>query len=527
AAQRTQAASEAADYTRLAICRFAEPVVYTSVLPYLPEMMESVGVRKNEIAKWVGISSAVVAGCQCIMAVPWGTFSDRVGRKYTILLGLTSTMFFSLVFGFSQSLTTLLISRAFLGLMNGNVGIIRTMVAELVREKELQPLAFSMMPLVWSIGSIFGPAFGGALANPAVKHPEIFGNWEIFKKYPFALPNILSAILFVVGITTGFLFLEETLESRKHKRDYGLILGRMLTQSCSSKRSKPHYQKIHAPVNERTGLLASDEESTSHAESNNTISKATTYGTNENSPDYDIVEPKKKTSSKFKTIFTPQSTLTLIVYGMLAMHSMGFDSLFPVFLHHPQQDLVNNPDVELPFRFTSGFGLGSQTIGILYTLNGVIGMFVQFIFFPLCAQRYGVLRCFRTVALCFPFIYFITPFLVLVPESMSMILVYLLLMTKMILGMFAFPCTTILLTNTASSLKILGTLNGVGVSISAIGRAVGPALLGEAFTVGVKLGYVIIPWWMLTALTVVATIPVFWIEETDGFAPDDDDDDEE
>lgn len=108
-----------------------------------------------------------------------------------------------------------------------------------------------------------------------------------------------------------------------------------------------------------------------------------------------------------------------------------------------------------------------------------------------------------------------------------MILVYLLLMTKMILGMFAFPCTTILLTNTASSLKILGTLNGVGVSISAIGRAVGPALLGEAFTVGVKLGYVIIPWWMLTALTVVATIPVFWIEETDGFAPDDDDDDEE
>lgn len=170
--------------------------------------MESVGVRKNEIAKWVGISSAVVASCQCIMAVPWGTFSDRVGRKYTILLGLTSTMFFSLVFGFSRSLTTLLISRAFLGLMNGNVGIIRTMVAELVREKELQPLAFSMMPLVWSIGSIFGPAFGGALANPAVKHPEIFGNWEIFKKYPFALPNILSAIFFVVGITTGFLFLE-------------------------------------------------------------------------------------------------------------------------------------------------------------------------------------------------------------------------------------------------------------------------------------------------------------------------------
>lgn len=149
------------------------------------------------------------------------------------------------------------------------------------------------------------------------------------------------------------------MESRKHKRDYGLILGRMLTQSCSSQRSKPQYQNKHAPVNERTGLLASDEESTTHAESNSTISfKATAYGTNDNNPNYDIVEPKKNTPSKFKTIFTPQSSLTLIVYGMLAMHSMGFDSLFPVFLHHPQQGLINNPDVKLPFKFTSGFGLG-------------------------------------------------------------------------------------------------------------------------------------------------------------------------
>jgi MFS family permease len=171
-------------------------------------MVESVGVRKNEIAKWVGISSAVLAICQCVMAVPWGALSDRVGRKYTILMGLTSTMLFSLMFGFSKSLVTLLIARAFLGLMNGNVGIIRTMVAEMIYDKSLQPRAFSIMPLVWTIGSIFGPAFGGALANPAVRHPEIFGNWEIFRKYPYALPNILAALFFIVGITTGVLFLD-------------------------------------------------------------------------------------------------------------------------------------------------------------------------------------------------------------------------------------------------------------------------------------------------------------------------------
>jgi MFS family permease len=170
-------------------------------------MIEYVGVPKSEVAKWVGISSAVTSISQGAMAVSWGTASDYVGRKPIILLGLTCTMITSLLFGFSQTLAMIVVTRALLGLMNGNVGIIRTMVAEMVPEKELQPRAFSVMPLVWTIGTIFGPAFGGALAHPAEKHPEIFGDSVFLKRYPFILPNIASACLFIAGITTGFLFL--------------------------------------------------------------------------------------------------------------------------------------------------------------------------------------------------------------------------------------------------------------------------------------------------------------------------------
>lgn len=42
----------------------------------------------------------------------------------------------------------------------------------------------------------------------------------------------------------------------------------------------------------------------------------------------------------------------------MAMHSMAFDSLFPVFLHYPEQDFYSNPDVHLPFKFAGGFGVG-------------------------------------------------------------------------------------------------------------------------------------------------------------------------
>lgn len=82
------------------------------------------------------------------------------------------------------------------------------MVAEMVPERELQPRAFSIMPLVWSLGSIFGPSFGGFFAKPADNLPGLFGHNRFLIKYPFALPNIVASSFFLIGISTGFLFLK-------------------------------------------------------------------------------------------------------------------------------------------------------------------------------------------------------------------------------------------------------------------------------------------------------------------------------
>jgi MFS family permease len=88
------------------------------------------------------------------------------------------------------------------------VGIIRTMVAEMVPEKELQPRAFSIMPLVWSMGSVLGPSFGGFLAEPAKQYPDVFGNIDYFKKFPFALPNLVATIFFLISVMSAAFFLK-------------------------------------------------------------------------------------------------------------------------------------------------------------------------------------------------------------------------------------------------------------------------------------------------------------------------------
>lgn len=82
------------------------------------------------------------------------------------------------------------------------------MVAEMVPQKELQPRAFSIMPLVWSLGSVVGPAFGGFFAQPAEQYPGLFGDNTFLKKFPYALPNLMAAIFFIISTASATLFLK-------------------------------------------------------------------------------------------------------------------------------------------------------------------------------------------------------------------------------------------------------------------------------------------------------------------------------
>ena len=188
-------------------------------------------------------------------------------------------------------------------------------------------------------------------------------------------------------------------------------------------------------------------------------------------------------------------------------------------MHYPRQDnRAKDPDVQLPFKFTGGFGIGADRIGLLFTLYGICGMIIQFAAFPPLARHYGVLNCLRVCTLTFPVVYLVTPFTALLPTPVAQqVAMFLVMLVKCWASIFAFPCTTILLTNSAVSLRILGTLNGVATSLSAIGRATGPAVGGWTFSLGLDKGYIIMPWWTLAAFGMLGAVPVWWLVEMEGF----------
>ncbi len=125
-----------------------------SIFPYVYFMIEDFAITtdKNMISVYAGmvLSAFTLAEFSCSML--WGKVSDRLGRKPIILTGLAGTGVSMLIFGFAPNLATAVFARALGGMLNGNIGVLQTTVAELVTCKEHQPRAYTIMPLVWGLG---------------------------------------------------------------------------------------------------------------------------------------------------------------------------------------------------------------------------------------------------------------------------------------------------------------------------------------------------------------------------------------
>lgn len=165
---------------------------------------------ENDASFYAGILISAFSLCEAASGMFWGGVSDRIGRKPVVLLGCCGTMLSLLMVGFAKSFWFALAGRLLGGLLNGNIGVIQTMVGELVKNPSHEVKANAVMPFIFNIGTIAGPAIGGILANPVKGFPSVFPKGGFFDEYPWALPNIVCATIMLFSIILSYFYLMET-----------------------------------------------------------------------------------------------------------------------------------------------------------------------------------------------------------------------------------------------------------------------------------------------------------------------------
>ncbi|OQD70597.1 hypothetical protein PENDEC_c022G00086 [Penicillium decumbens] len=467
----------------LTFARLSEPLTQTSLQAYMFYQLKSFdpSLPDSTISAQAGILQGSFTAAQFLTAFWWGRLADAgwIG------------------FGFSRSFISAAVFRTLGGLLNSNVGVMRTMIAEIIAEKKFQSRAFLLLPMCFNIGVIIGPVLGGSLADPVNNFPKIFGPGSVFggkegvwwmEHWPYALPNVLSAIFIFASLLAVFLGLDETHETARYRSDWGRKLGKQIARFFSR---RPRHYRLLRTNGDDDSLYMDGSVGAWSVPSSPTRPR--------------LPLPRLHKRPGFRQIWTKNVLLTLLAHFLLAVHTSAFNAMTFVFLPTPRAPENSRHSF---FHFGGGLGLPSARVGLATAIIGFIGLPLQIFLYPRIQGKLGTLTSFRVFLPFSPMSYLLMPFLVVLPRIPWIVwpCFTIVVSLQVISRTFALPAAIILVNNCVTDPSILGTVHGVAQSIASAARTLGPFLGGWGLGLGLANNTVGAIWW---ALAVEATIGWF------------------
>ena len=107
-----------------------------------------------------GFLGSLYSGLQFLFAPVWGAWSDRHGRRPTLLVTLAGTAASYLIWFFSGSFLLLVLARLFGGMMSGNISTVSAVIGDTTSGKD-RAKGMGIIGMAVGLGFILGPALGG------------------------------------------------------------------------------------------------------------------------------------------------------------------------------------------------------------------------------------------------------------------------------------------------------------------------------------------------------------------------------
>nr|POE79332.1 putative membrane protein [Quercus suber] len=461
----------------LAVIALAEQTALNSISPYLPDMASTFdGVDETRVGLYVGLIASAFALAQFTTNFAWGWLSDRVGRKPIVLTGTLLTAACFVAFGFCRQMWQAVLVQALMGLVNGNQGVISTCLGE-ITDRSNQSRAFTYLPVIYGIGGITGPIVGGLLVFKQNPFDTSKPN-----PYPYLAPNLFSGAILIIDFVLTAIFLEESLECAQDLPPLGKRFGNLFSWLWQ-------FSSSHKP----TYLKRSVAKKSNHTHEYSAVSNGDTMGQDGNSDDDDDDEedhedtrlfPETETLTRGE-VFNRDTILLLITFLIFQLSNISYNSLYPIFAQAspPTGRDLNPVEIGLSLAFAGVvtilfqvgvFGRLREKIGNKITYRvGQAGFVVAFLLMPWVGYKTG-----RGTGAGAPTVS---------GKAWLWVELGVVLIIKTVAAVGGLTSALLLITNSAPSHAVLGTLNGLAQTLSAAGRAVGPFISGALFSVATKV----------------------------------------
>lgn len=549
----------------ISLIRFLEPISFTSLFPYVYFMVRDFNVARDvsQIPRYSGYLAAGFSFMQFLCSVHWGQASDKIGRKYVLMIGSLGLACCMIIFGFSPNFNTALFARCAMGAVNGNVGVIRTSIGEIATQKQHQAVAFSTVPLLWSLGSVLGPLIGGSKYFTRTKNEaDASGVYNDFlDKYPYALSNVVVAFFLVFSAICCFLFFEETHYKLKYRHDRGVEVGDALLSWLGyqtpvrpwHKPKRSEIQEASTPRAPRDGILDELDEIESPGDEYTPLNRATdmydAIESEESEPESDgsddyaapisrqmsaaiirrysshatfapsFLDGEDVPQSIFsREVLTSQVLLTMLSNFLLSFQTLVYSEFLPVLM----AGKLTASSIHFPFQMSGGFGYDSDSIGKLLSSTGFLGVIVVAVFFPWIDRNMSTINGYR-LSLCLPpFVYLFLPAIILtstlynkdMPPSLTTILLYVNSAVNTLSTSTAFP-HIVLLQHRAASPKYRALVNGFNLSLNALARCIAPLVWGWLISYTDSMGIVPVSWYILALSAMMSLVHALYMKNYD------------
>lgn len=156
--------------------------------------------------------------------------------------------------------------------------------------------------------------------------------------------------------------------------------------------------------------------------------------------------------------------------------------------------------------------MSSRHAASITSIIGLVGVPLQLFLYPRIQDHFGTTRSYKIFSGLFPIAYAMTPFVSLARSNnggsglLEGFLLAFILILHTIGRVISVPATISLINDCSPHASMLGTVNGLGQSISAVSRTLGPIIGTILFSRDLESHFTGSSWWILAVVALLGTV---------------------